>query len=105
MSDDQIDPVEAENLLLGLYLDEVEHEQWDYFEHCGLPADCSWGQFRRHYDLDGVPDSDRAFQDLTNYPPVKAYIEELRARGESVVVDFQLMKKLLKPDNDPSDAE
>ena len=40
--------------------------------------------------------SERVSQDLLSYPPIKAHIEEMRARDESVVVDFNLMKKLLK---------
>ena len=73
-----IDSIEAENLLLGLYEDEVANADFDFFEHVGLPRDASWGQFRRHYDKDGLPDSERAAQDLWTYSPVAKRIDGLK---------------------------
>ena len=68
-----------ENFLLGHYVDEIENSNGGFFQHIGLPADASWGEFRRHYDKDGVPDIDRAANDLGTYPPIAERIEELKA--------------------------
>ncbi len=73
-----IDSIEAENLLLGLYEDEVTNTDFEFFEHIGLPRYASWGQFRRHYDKDGLPDVERAFQDLWTYSPVAKRIAGLK---------------------------
>ena len=84
-----IDPVEAENLLLGLYEDEVANSDFGFFEYVGLPRDASWGQFRRHYDKDGVPDSDRVSKDIFTYPPVARRVAELRAGKKSKVISLR----------------
>lgn len=75
--------IEAENLLLGLYEDQVANADFDFFEHIGLPRDASWGQFRRHYDKDGLPDSERASRDLRTYPPVAKRIAELKLQRDN----------------------
>ena len=76
-TDDRL--VEHENILLGHFIDEAENSDGGFFEHIGLPADASWGEFRRHYDKDGVPDIDRAANDLFTYPPIAERVEELKA--------------------------
>lgn len=78
-----IDSIQAENLLLGLYEDTAVNADFDFFEHVGLPRDASWGQFRRHYDKDGLPDSERAAQDLRTYPPVAKQIAELKLQQDN----------------------
>ena len=75
--DDQL--IEHENILLGHFIDEAENGDGSFFEHIGLPADASWGEFRRHYDKDGVPDIDGAGNDMATYPPIAERIEELKA--------------------------
>jgi hypothetical protein len=72
----EIDPVEAEEVLLAMYRDEAEYGDGGFFEHIGLPRDASWGQFRRHYDKAGLPDAERAANDLTTYPPVARVIRK-----------------------------
>ncbi len=84
-----IDPIEAENLLLSLYEDEVANADFGFFEHVGLARDASWGQFRRHYDKDGVPDSDRVSNDLFTYPPIARRVAELRAEKKSKVISLK----------------
>ena len=80
MSD--LDPVEAENLLLGFYEEELLNGDGSFADHIGLPRDASWGAFRRHYDKDGLPDSSRAANDLATYPPIARRIAELQAEKE-----------------------
>ena len=84
-----IDPIEAENLLLSLYEDEAIHSDGSFFEHVGLSRDASWGHFRRHYDKEGLPDADRAANDLATYPPVARRIAELQAEKDRKVISLR----------------
>ena len=84
-----IDPIQAENMLLGIFEDGLTDGDGSFFEHAGLPRDASWGQFRRHYDTAGMPDAGRAAGDLATYPPIANRIAELRAEKESKVVSLR----------------
>lgn len=72
----KLNPVEAENLLRGIYEHEVINGDGSFTDHIGLPRYASWGQYRRHYDCDGMPDADRAASDLASYPPIAEAIAE-----------------------------
>ena len=89
MSEDDEKLIDDENLLFGQYMDEVENGSGKYFEYLGLPRDATWGHFRRHYDKDGLPDVMRAAEDLAKYPPIKARIEELKAKLDTKVVSLE----------------
>ena len=73
---------EAEDALLTLFLDEIDKRNGDFFDHIGLPRDASWGQFRRRYDRNGLPDIQRAGADLAAYTPIAAH---LAARSGTVL--------------------
>jgi hypothetical protein len=80
------DLISDENTLLNHYMDEIQHGTGEYFEHIGLPRDATWGHFRRHYDKDGLPNIPRVAEDMANFPPIKARIEELKAKlGKNII--------------------
>ncbi len=56
-------------------------EEWggEFFVHIGLPRDCPWEAFRRHYTTRKRIDFDRAGDDFASYPPIAARIKELAA--------------------------
>ena len=63
----EIDPIEAENVLLSWYEDSAQPDGQGFLEFVGLPLDASWGQFRRHYDADGMPDIEKLGEDLASF--------------------------------------
>ena len=73
---------EAEDMLLGLYEDEVENGDGSFFEHIGLLPDSTWEQFRDHYANRGGPSSERVGNDLATYPPIARRIAELKAERD-----------------------
>ncbi len=50
----------------------------EFFLHIGLPRDCSWGAYRRHYTTRKRIDHARAADDLLSFPPIAARIRELK---------------------------
>ena len=50
----------------------------EFFLHIGLPRDCSWEAFRRHYTKRKRIDHARAAADLESFPPIVARIKELK---------------------------
>lgn len=96
MPSDQSDSelIGHENVLLNHYMSEVERGTGEYFEYLGLPRDATWGHFRRHYDKDGLPDLSRAAEEMANYPPIKARVEELKEKlGTNIVSLDDLLNK------------
>ncbi len=58
--------------------DYTEDGEGEVFLHIGLPRDCSWEAFRRHYTTRKRIDFDRAGDDLASFPPVAARLKELK---------------------------
>jgi len=48
-----------------------------FFIHSGLPSDCDWPTFEKHYRTRGRIDFDRYVEDLNTYPPILQRIKEL----------------------------
>ena len=65
--------------LRGWYEDHLEDEQGEIFAHFGLPRDCTWEAFRKHYTTRKRIDIDRAAADLLSYPPIAERMKELAA--------------------------
>ncbi len=60
------------------YDDYAEDGEGEVFLHIGLPRDCSWEAFRRHYTTRKRIDFDRAGDDLLSFPPIAARLKELK---------------------------
>ncbi len=65
-------------VLRNWYDDYAEDGEGEVFLHIGLPRDCSWETFRRHYTTRKRIDFDRAGGDLASFPPIAARIKELK---------------------------
>ncbi len=72
-----VDAVAAENMLRELYQCEARNGDGSFFVHIGLSLGASWGEFRRHYDSEGVADCDRAAGDVMSYPPIARRLAKL----------------------------
>ncbi len=68
-------------VLRNWYEDYAEDGEGEVFLHIGLPRDCSWEAFRRHYTTRKRFDFDRAGDDLASFPPITAKIKELKKLG------------------------
>ncbi len=55
-----------------------EDGKGEIFLHIGLPRDCSWEAFRRHYTTRKRIDHARAAGDLLSFPPIAARLKELK---------------------------
>ena len=55
-----------------------EDGEGEIFLHIGLPRDCSWEAFRRHYTTRKRIDHARAADDLLSFPPIAARLIELK---------------------------
>lgn len=65
--------------LLRNWYDSHSEEGWEeFFPHIGLPRDCSWEAFRRHYTKRKRIDHERVAGDLESYPPIAARMKELK---------------------------
>jgi len=55
-------------------------EEWggEFFLHIGLPRNCSWEAFRRHYTTRKRIDHARAASDFFSFPPIVARLKELK---------------------------
>ncbi len=55
-------------------------EEWggEFFLHIGLPRNCSWEAFRRHYTTRKRIDLARAADDFFCFPPIVARLKELK---------------------------
>ncbi len=58
--------------------DYTEDGEGEVFLHIGLPRDCSWEAFRRHYTTRKRIDHARAADDLLSFPPIAARLKELK---------------------------
>ncbi len=65
-------------ILRNWYDDYAEDGEGEVFLHIGLPRDCSWEAFRRHYTTRKRIDFDRGGDDLASFPPIAARIKELK---------------------------
>jgi len=65
-------------VLRNWYDDYAEDGEGEIFLHIGLPRDCSWEAFRRHYKTRKRIDHARASDDLASFPPIAARIKELK---------------------------
>ncbi len=68
-------------ILRNWYDDYAEDGEGEVFLHIGLPRDCSWEAFRRHYTTRKRIDFDRAGDDLLSFPPIAARIKELKEQA------------------------
>ena len=64
--------------LRGWYDAHAEDGEGEFFLHIGLPRDCSWEAFRRHYTTRKRIDYARVGADLLAFPPIAARIKELK---------------------------
>ena len=67
-------------ILRNWYDSHAEDEEDDgaFFKHIGLPRDCSWEAFRRHYTTRKRIDHARHANDLLSFPPIAARLKELK---------------------------
>jgi Family of unknown function (DUF5681) len=65
-------------LLRSWYDSHCEEGGEEFFVHVGLPRDCSWEAFRRHYTTRKRIDNARHAGDLFSYPPIVARVKELK---------------------------
>jgi hypothetical protein len=56
----------------------AEDEDGAFFKHVGLPRDCSWEAYRRHYTTRKRIDHARLGDDLVSFPPIAARLKELQ---------------------------
>ncbi len=65
-------------LLRNWYDSHSEEGGEEFFPHIGLPRDCSWEAFRRHYTTRKRIDHARAADDFISFPPIVARLKELK---------------------------
>ncbi len=65
-------------ILRNWHDDYTEDGEGEVFLHIGLPRDCSWEAFRRHYTTRKRIDHARAAGDLLSFPPIAARLKELK---------------------------
>ena len=65
-------------LLRNWYESDIEGEDREFFVHVGLPQNCSWATFKRHYTTRGRIDTARHAADLRSFPPIVARLKELK---------------------------
>ena len=65
-------------ILRNWHDDYTEDGEGEVFLHIGLPRDCSWEAFRRHYTTRKRIDHARAAGDLMSFPPMVARLIELK---------------------------
>ena len=66
------------SILRNWYDSHAEDEDGAFFKHIGLPQDCSWEAFRRHYTTRKRIDHARHADDLLSFPPIAARLKELK---------------------------
>ncbi len=65
-------------LLRNWYDSHREDEEGEFFLHIGLPHDCDWETYRRHYTTRKRIDNAREDADLMSFPPIAARVKELK---------------------------
>ncbi len=68
-------------ILRNWYGDHAEEENGEFFAYVGLPRNCSWDGYRKHYTTRGRIDTERAGHDIATYPPNAARIKEIQAEA------------------------
>ncbi len=68
-------------VLRNWYEDYAEDGEGEFFLHIGLPRDCSWEAFRRHYTTRKRIDHARAADDFFSFPPIVARLKELKEQA------------------------
>jgi hypothetical protein len=66
-------------MLRPAYDDFKDNQEGDFFVHVGLPVDCDWPTFAKHYRTRGRIDFDRFLDDFQNFPSVAQRLAELTA--------------------------
>ncbi len=65
-------------ILRNWYDDHAEDSEGEFFLHIGLPRDCSWDTYRRHYTTRKRIDFDHPGGDFLSFPPIAARLKELK---------------------------
>ncbi len=73
---------------------EDDDREESFFVHAGLPSDCDWPTFERHYRTRGRIDFDRFLDDYIAFPPIAERIAELRAKRQLSPVTDEPQNKL-----------
>ncbi len=73
---------------------EDDNHEESFFVHAGLPSDCDWPTFEKHYRTRGRIDFDRFVGDYVTFPPIAERIEELRAERLLIPVNDASKNKL-----------
>jgi hypothetical protein len=81
-------------MLRPAYDDFRDNQEGDFFLHIGLPVDCNWKTFEKHYRTRGRVDFDRFVGDFKTYPPIARRIEELKAERLLIPADADPSNKL-----------
>ncbi len=68
-------------ILRNWYDDYAEDAEGEIFLHIGLPRNCSWKAFRRHYTTRKRIDHARAADDFFSFPPIVARLRELKEQA------------------------
>jgi hypothetical protein len=68
-------------MLRPAYDDFKDNQEGDFFVHIGLPVDCDWPTFEKHYRTLGRIDFDRFMDDFQSYPPIVQHMEELSSES------------------------
>jgi len=76
---------ERERLLRTLYDHLATLTDRELYRFLGFGHAPTWSEFRAHYDRAGEPDVDRAFFEVTDYPPIRSRIETMRAELRTVL--------------------
>jgi hypothetical protein len=71
--------------LRSAYVDHREHAIGEaFFIHVGLPADCTWRAYRKHYSHQGGRiDHGRHADDLASFPPIAEAVAEFKANARA----------------------
>ena len=88
VKDGEIGPSSVARLRSGYDNFEDDDREESFFVHAGLPSDCDWPTFEKHYRTRGRIDFERFVGDYATFPPIAERIAELRA------------ERLLSPVND-----
>ncbi len=72
-----------------------EHDG-SFFIHAGLPPNCDWATFEKHYRSRERVDFNRHAQDLRSYPPIAKHIKELMTQSLIPPVIIEPSAKLQK---------
>ena len=80
VKDGEIGPSSKAMLRTGFDNFEGDNREESFFVHAGLPSDCDWPTFEKHYRTRGRIDFDRFVGDYATFPPIVRRIKELKAQ-------------------------